>query len=111
MTEADNIQQQVPDISLPIKWNVPDNIESRYANNVIVQPGQNEITIFFFETKVPPFLGSPEEYRNFMLEQGFIQAECVGKLVVNPTLMPGIIQAMQVSMTNYQQSSEERKNK
>ena len=76
---------------------------------MIVQPGQNEITLFFFETHIPPYVGSPEANREYLLKQS-VRFECVSKLVVAPQLVPEIIKALQVGLDNYNagQASEER---
>ena len=91
-------------IQLPIDWHVSESLQSRYVNNVIVQPGKFEITIFFFETQIPPFVGSNEENRDFLLKKGAIRSECVGKMVVTPELMPEIIKAMQTGLDEYHTS-------
>lgn len=91
-------------IQLPIDWHVSENLQSRYVNNVIVQPGKYEITIFFFETQLPPFVGSAEENKDFLLKRGSIRAECVGKMIVDPELMPEIIKALQTGLDGYNAS-------
>ena len=90
-----------PMVTLPIKWHVPDNIQSRYVHDVVVQPGKHEITVFFFEALLPPFIGSGEEYRAFLVEQGSVTEECVGKLILSPGLVPEVIKALQVGLDNY----------
>jgi hypothetical protein len=46
-------QEQSHQITLPIEWHVPENLQGHYANNVLVQPGQFEINLFFFESQIP----------------------------------------------------------
>jgi hypothetical protein len=108
--ETEQEQRYLPEVTLPIDWHVPDTVQSRYVNNVIVQPGKHEIVIFFFETQVPPFAGPPQEYGRYLQRQGTIRAECVGKMVVDPELMPEIIKAMQAGLDGYNTSkvSKER---
>ena len=50
-------------INLPIQWDVPANIQSRYATNVVVQASQHEFVLSFFETHLPIFVGLPEEQK------------------------------------------------
>ncbi len=109
MSEVERDHPQ--EITLPVEWHVPDNIQNRYVHNLIVQPGKYELTLFFFETQVPPFAGSPEEARDFLTKLGSIRSECIGKMTVSPQLVPEIIKALQAGLDNYNliKASEERK--
>ena len=106
MGEAEQVDATPQGISLPIDLHVPDTLHNQYIHNVIVQPGQHEITLFFLEAHVPPFLGSPEENREYLLQKGSVRFECVSKLVVAPQLVPEIIKALQVGLDNYNASKE-----
>jgi hypothetical protein len=48
-------------ITLSVDWHFPEGLLSRYANNVIVQAGQYDFVISFFEMQLPALLGPPEE--------------------------------------------------
>lgn len=111
MSEVEQEEQPQQSIALPVEWHVPDNVQNRYVHNLIVQPGQHELTLFFFETQIPPFLGPPEEYRDFLIKQGSIRSECVSKLTVSPDLASDIIKAIQTGLENYNRikTSEEEK--
>src|SRR5438105_14441410 len=100
MSEVEHEEQASEGIQIPIKLHVHDTLHNQYVNNVIVQPGQNEITLFFFETHIPPYVGSPEANRQYLLNQS-VRFECVSKLVVAPQLVPEIIKALQVGLDNY----------
>jgi hypothetical protein len=104
-------REQSHEITLPIEWYVPDSIQNRYVHNMLVQPGNHELTLFFFETQIPPFLGSPEESRDFLLKKGAIRSECVSKMTVSPQLIPEIIKALETGLDNYNRmkATEERK--
>lgn len=91
-------------VSLPIDLHVSDTIHNQYIHNVIVQPGQYEITLLFFEAHIPPLAGSPEENREYLIQKGSVRFECVSKLVVAPQLVPDIIKALQVGLDNYHAS-------
>lgn len=98
--EVEREEQLSQGVTLPVKWHVSETIHNQYVQNVIVQPGPNEITIFLFETHVPPYGGSPEENKEYLQEQT-VRFECVGKFVVAPQFMPDIIQALQVGLDNF----------
>ena len=100
MSEVEQEDQSSQGVMLPINLHVPDTIHNQYVHHVIVQPGQNEITLFFFETHIPPYIGSPEANREYLLKQS-VRFECISKLVVAPQLVPEIIKALQVGLDNY----------
>ena len=103
-------QEQQERITLPIEWHVPDSMQNKYAHDIIVQHGKYEITLFFFESQIPPYAGSPETYREYLQKRGSIRFECVGKMTVAPQLVPEIIKALQRGLDNYNaaQADEER---
>ena len=97
-------QKRSNEIMLPVEWHVSDTVQNRYVHNLLVQPGKHEITLFFFETQIPPFAGPPEANREYLLKQGSIRFECVSKITVAPQLVPEIIKALQVGLDNYNAS-------
>lgn len=88
--------------TIPIKWCVPDDVISRYANNMLVQALENEFKILFFETKFPIRLNSkdpvPKEVRS----------DCVVSIVINPAKIPAFVKALQQQYDNFiaKQSTE-----
>ena len=100
MSEEEKENQQ-ESIIIPIEWHVPDSIHNQYIQNVLVQPGKYEITLYFFETRMPLYMGTPEANREFLLNQGSVRFECVSKLTVAPQLVPQIIEALQTGLQNY----------
>lgn len=99
---SENKQENVPQhIAVPIEWHVSESIKNQYADNVVVQARRHDLIISFFETQLPPFGGSPEETRTFLEQLGSIRAECVGRIIVAPELMPEIIQALQTGYDGY----------
>ncbi len=112
MSEMEQEDQSLEGVSLPINWHVSEAIHNLYIHNVVVQPGQNEIMLFFFETHIPPYIGSPEANREYLQKQS-VRFECVGKFVVTPQFIPEIIKALQVGLDNYNvgKAHEERETK
>ncbi len=100
MSEAEQEEQQ--GITLPIDWHFPENIQSRYANNMLVQAGRLEFIITFFEMQLPMLLGTPEENKEKLEEMESIRAECVSKIILSPELVPGLISALQTELERYQ---------
>lgn len=100
MGEAEQDPQST-EVTLPIEWHVSDTIQSHYATNFIIQSGQNEFIISFFETRLPIFMGQPEENKAQLEQIGSIRAECVSRVIVAAEQLPVIIAAMQASLEAY----------
>ncbi len=75
MSQAE--QEEPTGISLQVDWYIPEGTQSHYANNVLVQAGQYEIIISFFETQLPILLGSPKENKRKLEELGSVRADVV----------------------------------
>src|SRR5205807_3152637 len=88
-------------VNIPVDWHIPEDFPSPYASNMFAQAGEYEIVLSFFQTKVPLLTGTPEENRAKLEELSAIQAECVGRIIVNPGLVPKIIQALQTTYDGY----------
>ena len=113
MSETEQDKQDEPSppiINIPIEWPVPDSIQSQSASAVFVQAGPYEIAIAFFETRTPILTGTPEENKAKLEELAPIQAKCVGRVIVNPDLVPKFIEALQAGLEGYRayKTSEER---
>ena len=88
-------------VTLPLDWQLPDGTVSRYANNVVVQHTEHEFILSFFEIQPPLITGTPEE-QAFKLEAlGSVRAECVGRIIINPSRIQDFIQVLQHSYDNF----------
>lgn len=106
MSDADQERQEIQRVNIPVEWHIPDQIESRYATNVLVQAGQNEIVISFFETQLPILTGTPEENAARLEQLASIRANCIGRIIVAPDLVPNIISALQTGLNAYRVTKE-----
>jgi hypothetical protein len=100
MSEED-IKQQIT-VNIPVDWHIPENISRPYASNVFVQAGQYEAIISFFQSHPPLLTGTREENQAKLKQIESIRAECVAQVIVNPELIPKIIEALQTSFQQYQ---------
>ena len=109
-TQEEREEQPSLTINIPIEWTVPDSIQSQYASAVFVQAGPYEIAISFFETRPPILTGMPEENRAKLEQLGAIQGKSVGRIIVDPDLVPKFIEALQAELEGYRayKISEER---
>jgi hypothetical protein len=94
-------------VSLRIDWQIPEGAKSHYANNVLVQAGQYEIIISFFEAQIPVLLGEPEENRRKLEELGSVRADLVSKIVVPPEFVPALINALQTGIERYYEAKDQ----
>ncbi len=104
---SDEEQEKPGQISLPLEWHMPENVSSRYADNFIVQGRKNDFVLSFFESFIPPFVGTPEETLAFLEKITSIHAECVGRIVVSPEMIPDIIKALQSTYDGYLAAKKE----
>jgi len=91
-------EEQSTQVSLRVDWQVPDDMVSRYVNNVFVQQGEYEFIISLFETRPPLIAGTPEEIATKLAQLGSVNAECVGRFIVAPKLVQKIIDALQTTL-------------
>ena len=77
-----------------MEWQVPDSLESVYANQMIVEGLEFENVISFFETR-PPLLvaNTQEELQQMVSSVSSIPARCVARVVVAKERMHAFIKA------------------
>ncbi len=107
MSEHESSEQQVQGVTLPIEWYVPESIQSRYATNTVIQTGQREFTISFFETRLPILFGQSQENRESLEKMGKVRAECVGRIIVAPDTLQEMIDAFQTNLDAYRAATLE----
>ena len=99
-------EQEQEEITLPIEWYFPEDIISRYANNIIVQHSENEFIISFFEVRSPVIFGAPEEKKAKREQIETVRAECVARIVISAGKMPEFISVLQRSLEKYRSKLE-----
>lgn len=80
---------KIQGMMVPIKWNIPDNMITRFASNMVVQLLENEFKISFFEINPDIKLGienkPPDE----------VQANCVASVIITANKLPVFIEVLQ----------------
>ena len=94
-------------VDLIIEWNIPDNIRTGYATNIVVQKIDNEFRVMYFELKQDILLR--DEDREEMLERGSVRADCIANLIITADRMPKFIEAMSQQLAKYEESKEDTK--
>lgn len=88
--DPDNQAQE--DVQVPLRFNIPTGMTSRYAHHMLVQPGENEVTLSFFEVFPPLLLGSPEQQKEILQKEG-VKAECVARVTIAKARYFGFVKA------------------
>ena len=86
-------------VSVPIRWEFPDDLTTVYAAHVSIRHTQNDFVVSFFQIKDPS--GTTEEQFNFVKSQGYVSARCVARIAVAAGTMSEFIEAMQDSYQKY----------
>ena len=77
-------------------WIFPEDLVSGYATNMLVQAGESELYVSFFEAP-PPILLGPEDVKN--LES--VNAECIARIVISPDRLPKFIEVLQKQLDTF----------
>jgi hypothetical protein len=86
---------------IPLVWNIPEDLISGYATNILVQIGEHEFFVSFFET-LPPVILRPQDVDK--LEK--VTAECFARIVVAPERMQGFIDALQQQLNAFNEKKK-----
>jgi len=82
---------------LPIKWNIPENIVTRFATNMLVQTiSDEEFKISFFELK--PAVTFSEDDLALSTE---VPAVCVASIIVTPDRLSSFVEVLQRQLETY----------
>ncbi len=73
---------------------IPPDLASRFANIFAVQSMEGSFLLSFFEALPPVVLGTPEEQAARVEKIQSIQAQCVARIVIPPSRIPELIQAL-----------------
>ena len=76
--------------AIPVVWNFPEDTLSGYATNLLVQTGEQELFLSFFETR-PPVLFDPADAEK--LES--VTAECIAQIIVTPERLAKFMEVLQ----------------
>ncbi len=78
--------------AVPLLFNVPIGLSSRYAHHLVTQTSENEVALFFFEI-LPPFLTGTREEQKEILKKG-VRADCVARVTISRLRFPEFVKAM-----------------
>jgi hypothetical protein len=80
--------EQTASIRLPIDWQVPAGVISRYVTHLVVQGTEHEFFLSFFEAR-PPLIFGP------LPDEVTVPAECVARIVLTPERLAEFVGVLQ----------------
>ena len=81
---------------VPVTWAMPAGITTVYANNMVVQYGEHDCYMMFFEGVPPLLVGlTPEQQAEFFNKIESVTVNCVARVAIPKNLMPAIIKVLQ----------------
>ncbi len=100
-TDEKKTKITVQDVTVPVKWNVPEYIITRFASNMVVQVLEDAFRISFFDIRPDIRLDEnqkpPEE----------IQADCVASVVITANKLPSFIKVLQQQCDVYEKRTSQ----
>ena len=88
---------------IPVNWTFPVDLVSGYATNMLVQSGESELYVSFFEVP-PPVLFGPEDTKT--LES--VTAECIARIIISPDRLGKFIEVLQQQLKNFNQKKDNK---
>lgn len=80
----------------------PDELQSHFVSNVVVQHQPDIFVLSFFEVWPPAILGDSDEEKRKALEAVVrVEAKCVARLVLTPGKMKEFMETMAENLQNY----------
>ena len=101
--------EERPKVQVPIEWHVSEDLDSKYATNLVIQHSEHEFIIDFFEVRQPLILGDADQVREQREKLESVRAECVARIIVSPNRMQEFIDAMQANLNKYVGKEQEEK--
>jgi hypothetical protein len=90
-----------PERTIPIVWDFPEDLVSGYATNMLVQVGEHELFVSFFETP-PPLIFSPQDAEKL---EG-VRAECIARIVISPERLGKFIEVLQQQLETFNENKK-----
>jgi len=81
----------------------PQELESHFVSDIVVQNQPDHFIISFFEMWPPLVLGATEEEKQQIFEAiDSVESKCIARLVATPAKMREFVRAMAENLENYE---------
>lgn len=84
-------------VAVPINWVTPEGLKSLYANLAVVQLGEAECYLSFYEAIPPPLIGTPDQVQEQAAKLTTIAATCVARIAVTKEVAAKFARAIQAT--------------
>lgn len=84
----------------------PDDLQSYFVSNIVVQHRTEHFVLSFFEVWPPPLLGKEEDRQKALEELDSIEARCVARLVVTPNTMREFVEVMSDNLEQFEEMTQ-----
>jgi hypothetical protein len=88
-------------VPFPIEWAFPEGTEGKYATHLVINHGQHEFFISFFQIRPPLLIGSDEEIEAQIAELKSVRAEFLSTIIIPADGLEGFIATLQEHLENY----------
>lgn len=86
-----------------IERTYPEDLQSHFVSNVVVQHQPDVFILSFFEVWPPTILGDTDKEKQKALEAvDRVEAKCVARLVLTPSKMREFVETMAENLQNYE---------
>jgi hypothetical protein len=82
------------DFQVKVGFRIPPRMPSVYAHHLLIQPGESEVIVSFFEIIPPLFINETLEERTERIKETGLVAECVARITVSIDKFPRFANAM-----------------
>jgi hypothetical protein len=90
---ADDKEPTPDSVDVKVSFRVPQRMPTVYAHHMMVQPGEYEVLLSFFEVIPPPSFAPDEDALKKLQEIGVV-ADCVARVTIANDRFPGFVKAM-----------------
>jgi hypothetical protein len=90
---ADDKEPTPDSVDVKISFRVPQRMPTVYAHHMMVQPGEYEVLLSFFEVIPPPSFSNDPDALKKLQETGIV-ADCVARVTIANDRFPGFVKAM-----------------
>ncbi len=87
--------EAISELILPIEYQFAPDITSRYVNHCLIQWGEHECKLSFFDLESPLIGGSEQQKLEQVKKLTSVRAACVGRIILSRDFVPKLIDLLQ----------------